>query len=376
MKKTIQKPENWQDFETLCKKLWGEVWGIPSKIKKNGRNGQPQAGVDIYGIPKGESMYWGIQCKGKDDYSNAELSTTEIENEIIKAQAFNPTLGVFIFATTMNKDAELEEFVRIRDLENRGKGSFEILLFCWEDIADLIDENRDTYNFYVGNKQHKSRHELTIHLKGFKQQHTIRPVCIRRVKKYMAKPEPDDNYANAIIQGATFRDHYARASMSGHNFLQNLERTIVNESICPFDVIMENTGTMVLEDWSVTFRVSGKDGHFLNKDTSNIWGAEGSINQSEEINVQGNEITYAPGYNRSLIQKDKQGFQAYIIPNCKEYIIPIEWHLLARDFDANGTIYLKVEPYYQDEPVYALVEDPSQIRPDEILSVRHKKYYA
>jgi tetratricopeptide (TPR) repeat protein len=48
MKKTIQKPENWPDFETLCKQLWGEIWDIPMKIKKNGRNGQPQVGVDVF----------------------------------------------------------------------------------------------------------------------------------------------------------------------------------------------------------------------------------------------------------------------------------------------------------------------------------------
>lgn len=80
MKKTIQKPENWPDFETLCKQLWGEIWGIPMKIKKNGRNGQPQAGVDVYGVPKGEANYWGIQCKGKGDYTNAKLTKKEIDN--------------------------------------------------------------------------------------------------------------------------------------------------------------------------------------------------------------------------------------------------------------------------------------------------------
>ena len=56
----IQKPVNWQDFESLCKKLWGEIWGCSDTIKKNGRSGQAQHGVDVYGIPKGETMYYGI----------------------------------------------------------------------------------------------------------------------------------------------------------------------------------------------------------------------------------------------------------------------------------------------------------------------------
>ena len=36
MKKQLPKPENWQDFESLCKKLWGEVWKVDNKIKKKG----------------------------------------------------------------------------------------------------------------------------------------------------------------------------------------------------------------------------------------------------------------------------------------------------------------------------------------------------
>ncbi|MDP9959307.1 hypothetical protein J2T04_001186 [Chryseobacterium lathyri] len=28
----IHPPKNWQDFETLCLKLWGEIWNIPHEI--------------------------------------------------------------------------------------------------------------------------------------------------------------------------------------------------------------------------------------------------------------------------------------------------------------------------------------------------------
>ena len=63
----IKKPKNWQDFEKLCKNLWGEIWDCADTIKRNGRIGQQQYGVDVYGIPKGETSYYGIQCKCKDD---------------------------------------------------------------------------------------------------------------------------------------------------------------------------------------------------------------------------------------------------------------------------------------------------------------------
>jgi hypothetical protein len=51
----IRKPENWQDFEKLCKKLWGEIWDCSDTIQRNGRSGQNQNGVDIFGLPKNET---------------------------------------------------------------------------------------------------------------------------------------------------------------------------------------------------------------------------------------------------------------------------------------------------------------------------------
>lgn len=36
-------------FESLCLDLFREIWGRESDAKKNGRPGQPQAGVDVFG---------------------------------------------------------------------------------------------------------------------------------------------------------------------------------------------------------------------------------------------------------------------------------------------------------------------------------------
>lgn len=46
----IQPLENWQDFETLCKKLWGEIWHCADAIKKNGCSGKNQNGIKITNI--------------------------------------------------------------------------------------------------------------------------------------------------------------------------------------------------------------------------------------------------------------------------------------------------------------------------------------
>ena len=47
---SIPKPENWQDFERQCHVLFQCIWGDPH-AQLNGRRGQPQHGVDIFGHP-------------------------------------------------------------------------------------------------------------------------------------------------------------------------------------------------------------------------------------------------------------------------------------------------------------------------------------
>ena len=50
-------------FESLCLDLWREIWNDPG-AQKNGRSGQAQAGVDVFGVHSGRQM--GVQCKQKD----------------------------------------------------------------------------------------------------------------------------------------------------------------------------------------------------------------------------------------------------------------------------------------------------------------------
>lgn len=105
----IPPPSNWQDFEELCRRLWGEVWQCPNEIMSNGKRGDNQNGVDIYAIPKGENEYFGIQCKLKEQLTDKKLTTNEIDSEIEKAKSFQPALKFFIFATTASKNAKIED---------------------------------------------------------------------------------------------------------------------------------------------------------------------------------------------------------------------------------------------------------------------------
>ena len=77
------------------------------------------------------------------------MTGTEIDTEITKAITFEPALKLLIFATTANKDAKIEGYIRKKDVENRNKGLFRIDVASWEDIVDLMERYRSTYNAKV-----------------------------------------------------------------------------------------------------------------------------------------------------------------------------------------------------------------------------------
>ena len=58
-----EPPNDPTAFESLCLYLWKDIWQ-DSGAQKNGRRGQKQDGVDIFGREKGQLI--GVQCKQKD----------------------------------------------------------------------------------------------------------------------------------------------------------------------------------------------------------------------------------------------------------------------------------------------------------------------
>ena len=144
---------NWQDFETLCCDLWREIWKDPN-TQKNGRQGQPQHGVDIVGRPDQGSRLAGVQCKGKDNYDDRSLTKKEVKAEVEKAKSFEPELSQFIIATTVPKDAKIEELARIITEEHRKSGLFSVHIWGWDDIKvrlaefpELIEKHYPQFGF-------------------------------------------------------------------------------------------------------------------------------------------------------------------------------------------------------------------------------------
>ena len=126
-------PKSWDEFEDICADLLKRSWRDPY-ITRNGRSGQRQHGVDIYGKPvylKGcGSGFAAAQCKRVE-----KLTEGDIRNEIEQATKFAPQLEEYVILTTLKRDASLQEYVRTQDWPiNRVEIRF------WEDLSLQLSE--------------------------------------------------------------------------------------------------------------------------------------------------------------------------------------------------------------------------------------------
>lgn len=361
MKKLIQKPSNWQDFESLCKMLWGELWGIPDKIKQNGRLGQSQSGVDIYGVPKDRQKYSGIQCKGKNDELKSALTTKEIDQEIENAKAFIPALETFIFATTSNKDVKLEQYVREKDIKSRANGGFEILLYCWEDISDLIETNRNTFNYYVSKNQFKSNYELDLTFSSGEKVTKVSPKFQRRIINHILEnTEPANSHLTSLA-----------SSFGKLHQLQGLGafKEKVNRSWIKVGMRFKNIGSTVIEDYKL----------IITPENDKIQEIKDELNSTRFPIIK---TSYGPFYifekekygvykrndNEPLTQKVEKSFEFFILlANREPHTINIHCEFFSRDFHFEEDLTIEIEPQYQRVFENIIVQSELEVKTETIL---------
>jgi hypothetical protein len=135
METRLPIPKNWQDFEQLCHALWKEIWGDPN-AQRNGRAGQAQAGVDIFGKPMYLTRLSGVQCKDKDGRLGSSLSPAELIKECKKAGNFVPLISDFTMAITAPRDESIQQETRLLTAGRRFP--FDVYVWSWDDIEQEV----------------------------------------------------------------------------------------------------------------------------------------------------------------------------------------------------------------------------------------------
>lgn len=372
----IQKPANWQDFETLCMKLWGRIWDCTDIITKNGRVGQKQHGVDIWGIKKGEQLYSAIQCKGKDEYTNSKLTREEIDTEIKKALHYNGQLTRFVIATTANKDADIEEYIRLKSIEYRSKGLFDICLFSWEDIVDRLKEYKDVYQWYLGISTYIDSHNIEISFEDGNSTYTVHPHYHKKTKKYVL-PDDKEYIAYKMVED-NMRELADKLSIPK---LQSLLHTSTsqnkkNRSWCRIPIFIKNTGTAEIE--LVKMEISSKEESILAMNAKIPSELDGVIESwaalpSELLrnNDTPCELIYKPR-ERLIVPQDKKKIDFYIQPHSNINQLDVYFKLYTREYYSEKNLLVVVKPEYHKISEYTLVYSNEDKMPD---SIEYSPYY-
>ncbi len=124
----LPRPKSWDEFEDISTDVLKRLWKEPY-IVRNGRSGQKQNGVDIYGQPEHlggatSGKYAGAQCKVTD-----ALDLATVEAEVAKAKDFQPTLAEYLVLTTAPRNAQLQKEVRTHSWP------FRVHVMFWDDIS-------------------------------------------------------------------------------------------------------------------------------------------------------------------------------------------------------------------------------------------------
>ena len=356
----LRKPANWQDFESLCLLLWREEWKSED-IKKNGRNGQAQNGVDICGHKDGENEYSGIQCKCKP--GNKPLTTDEIDEEIDNAKAFKPALRRLIFATTADKDAPIEEYVRIKDDENRKKGLFSIDIKSWQDIIDLLELNKSVLHSYMDIVAED--YAVAITFDDGSEETIIHPQYTRT---YYMEPAPKVKHKKTF---ATEMPAFNVAEGSWTSHLQHITTMveslntpvvaqvkivrgtiITNHSYCPIKFKIVNQGRTPIDDYKILFRFENENVKFVrnNVEKKSMF-SEIAFSGIPNLSLEdGQGVTM---YGESIIPGDNSisdDFYVHLPFNTKE--VDITWKLLSRYYSCEGTLKIIMDIGYIDKVEY------------------------
>jgi hypothetical protein len=128
----LPKPKDWQEFEDMVLEALRLKWGSPN-LQKNGRPGQKQDGVDIFG-PDYLERPTGIQCKRYQEPINLKI----IEQELEKSEKFTETLTAIYVVTSGNHDVNIQKEVRSLSKKRTSIGLSAVGVMFWEDIIDSL----------------------------------------------------------------------------------------------------------------------------------------------------------------------------------------------------------------------------------------------
>ena len=245
---------------------------------------------------------------------------------------------------------------------------------CWEDIVDLLEDNRNTFNWYINNCQYKDNTDVDVTFKG-QHEMTIFPEYYRTTVKYEV----------ADFQERVILPKYPLPKIGIFNNLNNpyrIEQNSMSNSNtqwCEIPIKIENVGATVIEDFKLYFRTKEEYIDTIDPGVEYMTGIEYSsafkmemnrrIDEEREVFESAdscNELVYIPN-NAVLVQKDRRFFTFKIGLKYGVTEIPIFWDFKSRDYHKSGELTINVNPQFEERVRIQKVNDSYETKQPEVL---------
>jgi hypothetical protein len=136
------KPKSEDEWEEMVLDAMRLYWSDPN-AQRNGRRGQRQNGVDIFGCLDFHPV--AAQAKNMDRVSEAEVLF-----EVNKAEKFTPVLTQYHFAIAGPRDEGLQNLIAMRSLDRVNHGLFPIYLHYFDDVCGQLSSRPVLIQKYWG----------------------------------------------------------------------------------------------------------------------------------------------------------------------------------------------------------------------------------
>ena len=137
------RPKSEDEWEDMVLDAMRIRWRDPNACR-NGRRGQRQNGVDVFGSTTVGPV--GAQAKNKEQVTEAEALS-----EIAEAENFLPALKEYFFAIGGPRDATFQEFLRILSDSRVADGLFPVHAVFFEDVTYELSNDKALVMKYWGN---------------------------------------------------------------------------------------------------------------------------------------------------------------------------------------------------------------------------------
>lgn len=140
----LYPPKGAVQFESLVRTCAKLRWSSKDFVF-NGRPGQRQKGVDVYGEDQ-KGRLIGVQSKN----TPKGIAMTTIRAEIRKAESFRPVLDHYCICTSADTDSPTQEQVRQLSRRRKLQGLFTVQVLFWPDLHDLLCDDDAAVSKHFG----------------------------------------------------------------------------------------------------------------------------------------------------------------------------------------------------------------------------------